>query len=124
MTVVQLFPSPIARCRRSRRSKRKTIEEKAAAKTRRAEMKNMFYSEVGARLRVCRELLGISQQEAAAAFYVSLRTYRRWEKGGVQSGTTCRGLMNFCDTFNVLPEWLLGGPKHGSPPRFKPRLVN
>jgi hypothetical protein len=116
--------SPMTARRRSRRSKNKPMEERAAVKARRAERRNTFYSKVGERLRVCRELFGISEQEAASAFYVTLRTYRRWEKGGVQSGTNYRGLVNFCDTFNVLPEWLLGGPKHGSPPRFKPRLVN
>ena len=108
----------------ARRSKSKTIEERAAVKARRVEKRDIFYSKVGERLRLCRELLGLSEQEAASAFYVTLRTYRRWENGGVQSGTNYRGLLNFCDTFNVLPEWLLGGPEHGSPPRFKPRLVN
>ena len=40
----------------------------------------------GRRFRLTREALGISEQEAADAYGVSLRAYRRLERGAAQRG--------------------------------------
>jgi transcriptional regulator with XRE-family HTH domain len=38
-----------------------------------------FWIDVGRRLKLTRHLLNISEQEAADALLVTLRTYRKWE---------------------------------------------
>jgi transcriptional regulator with XRE-family HTH domain len=82
-----------------------------------------FWIGVGARLKLTRHLLNISEQEAADALLVTLRTYRKWECGELHQQNHY-GIFNFCETYGVACEWLFGGIKHGDPPRFRLRLVS
>jgi ribosome-binding protein aMBF1 (putative translation factor) len=63
-----------------------------------------FYRAFGRRLRYARHQLGISEQAAAEAFDVTVRTYRRYEAGKPTGG----GYADFADTFGVSLEWLVG----------------
>jgi len=67
------------------------------------------------RLRRTRELLGISEEEAAAAFQITLRTYRRYELGKPHRDNHS-GTFNFVDTYGLDLDWLFRGDAHGSPP--------
>ena len=67
---------------------------------------------VGRRLRVTRLALGITEQEAAAAHGVTLRTYRRWEAGARQTNNP-RYLLNFAEKYDVSLDWLLIGEAAG-----------
>jgi transcriptional regulator with XRE-family HTH domain len=70
----------------------------------------VFYRELGERLRVMRRTLGISEWEAADAAGVTIRTYRKWEKGGLIKGALGSDpLTIFCDEFDVSYNWLLAG---------------
>ena len=69
------------------------------------------------RLRLTRRLLDISEQEAANALHVTLRTYRKWERGECHRDNPF-GIVRFTKTFSVSIGWLIGGPEHGSPPGF------
>jgi transcriptional regulator with XRE-family HTH domain len=51
-----------------------------------------------------RHQLGISEQEAAAAFGVTVRTYRRYEAGK----PALEGYGDFADAFGVSLNWLVG----------------
>ena len=48
------------------------------------ELATDFYKAVGPRLRQARVGLGITEQQAADVFGVTLRTYRKYEAGGRQ----------------------------------------
>jgi transcriptional regulator with XRE-family HTH domain len=52
-------------------------------------------------------VLGISEREAADAAGVTMRTYRKWEKGGHIRGM--HALDNFCYELEVSICWLLDG---------------
>jgi transcriptional regulator with XRE-family HTH domain len=52
-----------------------------------------WYLEFGERLQFARKALNISEEKAAAAFYVTVKTYRKWERGG--RGNNHHGLENF-----------------------------
>jgi hypothetical protein len=67
-----------------------------------------------------RAQLGLTEEEAAAAFYITLKTYRRHE-AGLPSRSNVKGLRNFWNTYDVNPTWLFGGD--GEPPRFRLRAV-
>jgi hypothetical protein len=79
-----------------------------------------FYRLFGERLRHARAQLRLTEEEAAAAFYITLKTYRRHE-AGLPSRSNVKGLRNFWNTYDVNPTWLLGGD--GEPPRFRLRAV-
>jgi hypothetical protein len=59
------------------------------------------------RLRLLRAALQISEQEAADAFGVTLRTYRKYERA--LSSTRTKHLLEFADTFDVSVGWLIAG---------------
>ena len=73
-----------------------------------------YWRAYGDRLRVTRQTLGISESYAAAAHLVSLRTYRRYERGFSQTNSS-RGVIAFCKKYAVGPDWLLLG--RGRPKR-------
>jgi transcriptional regulator with XRE-family HTH domain len=60
---------------------------------------------IGERLCLMRRVLGISEREAADAAGVTIRTYRKWEKGGhARDGNA---LDNLCYELGVSVVWLL-----------------
>src|ERR1700677_60526 len=62
---------------------------------------------VGHRMRVTRMVLGITEQEAASGFGVSLRTYRGYEAGRRQR--SAQPACKFARQFDVSLDWLLAG---------------
>jgi transcriptional regulator with XRE-family HTH domain len=60
-------------------------------------------------LRLLRKALRISEREAADAFCMTLRTYRKWEKPMSRVRSNHRGLYNFAKTFGVSLGWLIAG---------------
>lgn len=60
------------------------------------------------RLRLLREVLHISEQEAAAALFVSVRTYRRYERAE-RIRNNHFGVMNLAKVFGVSLDWLIAG---------------
>src|SRR5690242_20697757 len=67
---------------------------------------------VGHRMRVTRLALGLSEQQAADGYGITLRTYRRWEKGHRQ--TQCAApLCKFCLKYDVSMDWLICGDGRG-----------
>jgi hypothetical protein len=77
-----------------------------------------FNRAFGERLRFARAQLNISEQEAAYAFGVTVRTYRRYEAGKPWERSTW---VDFADTFGVSTDWLISG--EGTAPRFRLRAV-
>jgi transcriptional regulator with XRE-family HTH domain len=69
-----------------------------------------FWEAFGHRLRVTRIALEISEQEAAKAFGVTLRTYRKYEAGGHQRGN---GASDFAEAYDVSLDWLCHGEGDG-----------
>jgi transcriptional regulator with XRE-family HTH domain len=67
----------------------------------------IYLAVVGRRMRLARLGLGLSEQEAAAAWQVTLRTYRKWEAGAVQRGI--KNLLCFTERFDVSIDWLICG---------------
>ncbi len=65
---------------------------------------------VGHRFRVVQIALGITEQDAADASGVSLRTYRRYENGDRQR---CSSFVGFSGKFNVSVDWLILGEGTG-----------
>jgi hypothetical protein len=61
----------------------------------------------GQRLCRTREILGISEAEAAAAFLTTIRTYRRWE-AGLRFYKGHEGFFSFSQKYNVTLKWLYG----------------
>jgi transcriptional regulator with XRE-family HTH domain len=57
---------------------------------------------------VMRSALGMTEQEAADAFRVTLRTYRRWENGEEPRNSTSK-IVDFCRRYRVSIDWLLAG---------------
>jgi ribosome-binding protein aMBF1 (putative translation factor) len=81
-----------------------------------------YHRAVGERLRFARAQLGISEEEAAYAFGVTVRTYRRYE--AAKLGSWINGLADFTDTFGVSPNWLVGCEgTEAEAPRFRLRAV-
>lgn len=64
-----------------------------------------FWQDHGHRLRVTRIALGISEQEAADAWGVALRTYKGYEAGKPSRED---GLINFASKYGVSIDWLCG----------------
>ena len=88
----------------------------------RSEELKQFWAPVAERLKLTRHLLGISEQQAADALLITLRTYRKWERNEPHRNNHA-GVFNFGDRYGLEYCWLLFGPEHGQPPRFRPRLV-
>jgi len=59
------------------------------------------------RLPITRLVLDISEEEAAAAANVSLRTYRKWEAGHDRPANT--GILAFAFAYDVSLAWLVNG---------------
>jgi transcriptional regulator with XRE-family HTH domain len=62
---------------------------------------------LGPRLRLAREALGISEQEAVTIFRCTPRTFRKIEAG--HSSPHVCALNDFCEKYNVSWVWLAGG---------------
>lgn len=75
---------------------------------------------VAHRLRVTRLMLGLTEEQAATEFGVSLRTYRKYEAGHIPS----RGRWgeDFCEKYGVEFCWLWFGETCVAP-RFKSRIA-
>ena len=67
----------------------------------------IFWDAVGRRMSLARLALGISEQEAAAAWQVTLRTYRKYEAGAPQR--SIGPLLCFADRHDVSIDWLICG---------------
>ena len=80
------------------------------AKANRKSTRTTFYRAAGRRLKITRLALGVSEGEAAAAYGVSLQTYRGYEAGKPQRGMS---IMGFVDKFNVSIDWLIAGDVRG-----------
>src|ERR1700742_4732595 len=65
-----------------------------------------FYKALSERLRLTRKTLGISEQEAADAAGVSVKTYRKYEIGAT---TPQCDFMDFCCELDVSFNWLMYG---------------
>jgi transcriptional regulator with XRE-family HTH domain len=63
---------------------------------------------IGRRMRLVRLALGITEQEAAAAWQVTLRTYRKWETGARQHSSTWN-VVCFAEKYDVSIDWLIAG---------------
>jgi ribosome-binding protein aMBF1 (putative translation factor) len=83
---------------------------------------SLYWRDFAQRLQIARKRLGISEPEAAAALRVTLRTYRKWERGQ-RHRENHLGVANFSQTLGVSIDWLVGGEEWGSPPRFRLRCV-
>ena len=66
-----------------------------------------YHLALAQRLRLARETLSISEEEAAAAAGVILRTYRRWEAGN--PGQSSRPLFKLGRKLGVNLDWLFSG---------------
>ncbi len=67
-----------------------------------------WHAAFGDRLRATRALIGITEQEAAAACLIALRTYRKREAGLPYHGWHV-GLLSFMQKYDVSPDWMLAG---------------
>jgi transcriptional regulator with XRE-family HTH domain len=63
---------------------------------------------IGRRLRTARIVVGITEQQAADAFRVSLRTYRSYEVGREPRGGI-NSTLKFCRLYKVSVDWVLEG---------------
>ena len=77
-----------------------------------------FHRDFGHRLRVTRLALGLSEVEAAKAFRVSLRTYRKKWEAGLPFRGGHRGFVSFAKKYGVSPNWLVGGISDGLDPHL------
>jgi hypothetical protein len=75
------------------------------------------------RLKRARHALMISEQVAAAAYGVTLKTYRGYETTQSRPADWAEGGWNFAQTFNIDIWWLVLGDEKGPPPRFRLRRV-
>jgi transcriptional regulator with XRE-family HTH domain len=62
---------------------------------------------IGHRLRVTRNVLGITAEEAASAARVAVKTWLRWEAGQRMKG--CFHLLSFARKYDVSLGWLISG---------------
>jgi transcriptional regulator with XRE-family HTH domain len=65
-----------------------------------------YWKGYGHRLRVTRLALGLTEQQAAEAYQVTLRTYRRYEDGQPQGSGS--GWLRFAEKYDVRLSWLGG----------------
>jgi transcriptional regulator with XRE-family HTH domain len=70
-----------------------------------------YWRGYGNRLHIVRLALGITDAEAATAYGVTLRTYRRWEAGARQSNTA-KPMLSFAKRYGVSLDWLMVGKTH------------
>jgi transcriptional regulator with XRE-family HTH domain len=62
----------------------------------------------GRRLRLVRLVLGLSEEDAATAMSVTIRTLRKWEAGGSRTNSAWP-FVQFSRKYNVSLDWLLLG---------------
>lgn len=74
-------------------------------------------SAIGHRLRVVRAALGLTEREAADAFGVTLRTYRRYEAGCV--GNRPLTIVRFACRYAISLDWII----YGESDRIGPHLA-
>jgi hypothetical protein len=94
--------------RRRRQLRNGTPEERAAANERRKARSLEWFRKFGDRLRVTRLALGITDVEAAAACLITLRAYRRRERGLPFHGFHF-GFLSFAKKYDVNLDWLVAG---------------
>jgi transcriptional regulator with XRE-family HTH domain len=68
------------------------------------------YRGIGARMRLIRATLNISEEEAAVAHGVTVKTYRRYEAGAEQRGSD--GWLKYCRRFDISLDYYLSGNTH------------
>ena len=83
-------------------------KERKPNKWRVAQWRRDWYRDFGERLRATRLALGITEAEAAAAWSVTLRIYRRRE-AGVSMFCDLGGLWSFAEKYKIDIDWLAGG---------------
>jgi transcriptional regulator with XRE-family HTH domain len=89
-----------------------------------SEKNKQFWAGVAERLKLVRYLLNLSESEAAAAMLVTLKTYRKWERGE-RHQDNMPGVIHYAEKYNFSYGWLFAGPPYpGEPPRFRLRLVS
>jgi transcriptional regulator with XRE-family HTH domain len=66
------------------------------------------WPEIGRRYRIARLTLGLTEKEAADAYGVTLRTYRKWEAGGRQTNRSDY-VVRFAEKYDVSLDWLMVG---------------
>lgn len=72
-----------------------------------------WHRRFGARMRILRLALGLTEAQAAAAYGVTLGTYQRYEAGAPMHGGTVK-LMRFCRRYPAVSlDWLLEGDARG-----------
>jgi Helix-turn-helix len=67
-----------------------------------------YQTEFAYRLRLVRKALKISEQQAAAASGMTVKTYRKWESAE-RFRNNYPGVSNFAQTFGVSLTWLICG---------------
>jgi transcriptional regulator with XRE-family HTH domain len=67
---------------------------------------NTSWDAIGRRMQITRLALGLTEQEAATAWRLTLRTYRKWEAGAPQRGSN---FLCFAEKYDISLDWLLGG---------------
>lgn len=116
--IIRLSTGKAVKSKRQRLSAHKKLELRRA----RAKESAAYNQAFTQRIKRVRKLLGISEREAARAWQITLRTYRRWEGGKPIPRMDAR-LFNFVETYGIDIDWLVGGDEYGSPPRFRLRRV-
>jgi transcriptional regulator with XRE-family HTH domain len=97
----QIIPlRKVAKSRRPRGPYRKPSPE-------RQKRRDDYYRAFGERLKYARAQLGITEEETAAVFDVTVRTYRGYE-AGKRPFICYKGFEDFADTFGVSLRWLVG----------------
>jgi DNA-binding XRE family transcriptional regulator len=80
-----------------------------------------WHQRFGRRLKYVRARLGVSEAQAAELFGVTLKTYRRYERGLTHRDNT-EGTIAFALTYGLSMDWFLGCPG-ALPPRVRLRAV-
>jgi DNA-binding transcriptional regulator YiaG len=116
--IIRLSTGKVVKSKRQRLSAQEKLELRRA----RAKEGAAYNQAFAQRIKRVRKLLGISEREAARAWQMTPRTYRRWE-GGKPTPRMDTRLFNFVETYGIDMDWLVGGDEYGSPPRFRLRRV-
>jgi transcriptional regulator with XRE-family HTH domain len=80
--------------------------------------------DVGARLLAVRETLKQSEESAADAAGLTLKTYQQYERGRIGRWATAK-MLNYVDVWNISLDWLSlgnGTMFRGAPPQLEPSL--
>jgi transcriptional regulator with XRE-family HTH domain len=66
-----------------------------------------FHRELGERLRTVRQVLNLTERDAANAAGVTVKTWRKWEGGGLTRGH--RWVASFTTRYDISLDWLYAG---------------